>query len=180
MAEQRRKRPGESTFGIIMLVVALVLAWQSYGISGFSALSSPGAFPMAVSAVMVITAAIVVFGDLKRKREVEGPAIVKMRGFAADITPTVIVIFTGFVLAYAALLNTLGFLPTSFVFLFISIQFLYRRSVISSFVIALGALIVIYAVFRLVFQVVLPEGIVPEREIMAWVENLFSGNGEPQ
>jgi hypothetical protein len=37
----------------------------------------------------------------------------------------------------------------------------------------------IYAVFRLIFQVVLPEGIVPEAEIMAWIEQLFSSGEAP-
>ena len=39
---------------------------------------------------------------------------------------------------------------------------------------SVGALLVTYVVFRLVFQVVLPEGIVPEREIIAWIERLFA------
>jgi hypothetical protein len=66
MDSQRRKRPGEDAFGIILLVVSLVLAWQSYKIAGFSALSSPGAFPLAASAAMVIAALIVVIGNLRR------------------------------------------------------------------------------------------------------------------
>ncbi len=80
--------------------------------------------------------------------------------------------------AYAALLGPLGFLPASFLFLFAAIQFLWRRNPGLTLLMAVAALAVAYAVFRLVFQVVLPEGIVPEREIMAWVENLFAGGAE--
>ena len=94
--------------------------------------------------------------------------------FAAQVTPTVVVVFAGFVIGYAALLDVLGFLPASLLFLFVAIHFLHRRHVAFSFAVALGALIAIYVVFRLVFSVVLPEGIVPEREIMAWIERLFS------
>jgi len=179
MAEQRAKRPGESTFGVIMLVVSLVLAWQSYEISGFSALSSPGAFPLAAAAVMVIAAVIVVIGDLRRPHEVDGPLTDKARSFTSDITPSVVVIFAGFVIGYSALLEVLGFLPTSFLFLFAAIHFLHRGSAAFSFVVALASLVAIYIVFRLVFTVVLPEGIVPEREIMAWVEHAFA-SGEAQ
>ena len=36
----------------------------------------------------------------------------------------------------------------------------------------------IYIVFRLVFTVLLPEGIVPEREILAFFRNLMAGGAE--
>lgn len=176
---QRPKRPGEGAFGIIMLLVSVALLWQAYQISGLSALSSPGAFPMAAAAVMVIAALIVVIGDLLRPHETEGGMSHKARDFSAQITPTIVVVFTGFVVGYSALLNTLGFLPTSLLFLFVAIHFLHRGKVAMDFLIAVGSLIIIYVIFRLVFTVVLPEGIVPEREIMAWIEALFS-TGETQ
>ena len=177
MDNERRKQPGEGAFGIILLLVSLIFVWQSYEISGFSALSSPGAFPLAASAVMLIAALIVVIGDLRRSRDTEGRLTDKARLFSAQVTPTVVVVFTGFVIGYSALLNVLGFLPTSFLFLFVAIHFLHRGSVFHSFIVALGSLIVIYVIFRLVFTVVLPEGIVPEREIMAWFGQLF-GSGD--
>lgn len=174
MSEQRSKQPGESTFGVILLLVSLFLLWQSYEISGFSALSSPGAFPMAASFTMVVASVIIVLDNLRRPHQTEGALADKAKSFSEQITPSVIMIFAGFVIGYAALLDTLGFLPASFMFLFAAIHFLHRRSVGYSFVVALFALIAIYALFRLVFKVVLPEGIVPEREIMAWIEGLFT------
>lgn len=176
MADIRRKKPGEGTFGILLLLLALFLLWQAYGISGLTGLSTPGAFPLAAAAAMAIAALVVVIGDLRRPSEDE-PAE-RGRVFFETITPSVIMVFAGFVVAYSAMLDTLGFLPASFLFLFAGIQFLHRRSVAFSFVVALGSLILIYAVFRLVFQVVLPEGIVPEREVMAWFEGLFTGGAE--
>jgi len=175
MLVKRRKRPGESAFGILLLLLSLFFAWQSYGISGFSALSSPGAFPMAVSATMVLAAVIVVIGNLRRKNEVEGGLGASARAFLANVTPGVVLAFTGMVIAYSVLLDPLGFLPASFLFLLVSIHYLHRGSVLFSVVVAVLSLAAIYAVFRLVFKVVLPEGIVPEREIIAWIENLFAG-----
>ena len=71
-------------------------------------------------------------------------------------------------IVYALLLSPLGFLPASFLFLFAGMRLLYPRGGwLRSGIIALGALIVIYVIFRLVFQVILPEGIVPEREILS-------------
>ena len=180
--EQRPKLPGEGVFGIILLLLSLVFVWQSYAISGFSALSSPGAFPLAASAIMAIAALMVVIGDLRRpsvSEDQSSPA--KARSFSAQITPTVVVVFSGLVIAYAALLNVLGFLPSSFLFLFVAIHFLHRGSAAFSLIVTLSALIVIYVIFRLVFTVVLPEGIVPEREIMAQIAHFFGqlfGAGE--
>jgi putative tricarboxylic transport membrane protein len=179
MDEQRRKRPGEGAFGVLMLLLSLVLAWQAYEISGFSSVSSPGAFPMAAAAVMVLAAFIVVIGDLRKPSEAQGTLAQRGQSFSTQITPTAVSVFAGFVIGYATVLDILGFLPASFLFLLAAIHFLHRGSIGFSFGISLLSLFVIYAVFRLIFQVVLPEGIVPEAEIMAWIEQLFSSREAP-
>jgi len=177
MASLRRRKAGERTFGVLLLLLGLFMLWQAYEISGFDGLSTPGAFPLAAAVAMVVASVIVVIGDSKRPPEVEGQIAEQMRSFSTFIAPSVVIIFAGFVVGFAALLDALGFLPASFLFLFAAIHFLHRGSVGFSALVALGSLIVIYALFRLIFQVVLPEGIVPEREIMAWVGNLFSSSG---
>jgi len=176
MSSLRRRKAGERTFGVLLLLLALFMLWQAYDISGFDALSSPGAFPLAAAFAMVVAAVIVVIGDAKRPPEVEGQMAAQMRSFSTFIAPSVVVIFAGFVVGYAALFDAVGFLPASFLFLFAAIHFLHRGSVGFSALVALGSLFVIYALFRLIFQVVLPEGIVPEREILAWIGNLFSSS----
>ncbi|HEU0223137.1 MAG TPA: tripartite tricarboxylate transporter TctB family protein, partial [Paracoccaceae bacterium] len=57
-------------FGGLMVAASLFLFWKSYGIAGFSALSSPGAFPMAASAVMVLASSVA----LVRTFELPAPA----------------------------------------------------------------------------------------------------------
>lgn len=161
------KRLGEDLFGLMFLVFSAGMLWQSYSIAGFSALSSPGAFPMAVSAVMLVASLIVIAGNLRRGRGLDGEPIL----------PSKVALFIGLVAAYAIALGPLGFLPASLLFLFAGMKFLYRGGWIASAIIAVGSLIVIYVVFRLVFQVVLPEGIVPEREWMATIGNFFGSGG---
>lgn len=163
MHDTRLKRPGEDVFGLVFLVLSVGLFWQSYAIAGFSSLSSPGAFPLAASGAMVIAAIVVVAGNLRRGHETSGPAIL----------PAQVAIFVGLVLAYALLLAPLGFLPASFLFLFAGMKLLYRGGWLASAVISVLALAVVYVVFRLVFQVVLPEGVVPEGEWRAAVRGLF-------
>lgn len=167
--ESHPKRRGEDLFGLIFLLVAVLLFWQSYGIAGFSGLSSPGAFPLAASAAMVISAVIVVIGNARRGRVVS----------TEPILPLTIAIFTGMVIVYALLLGPLGFLPASFLFLIAGTKLLYRKSWTFTVLMSLASLIVVYVVFRLVFQVVLPEGIVPESDILASISHIF-GSGEAQ
>jgi putative tricarboxylic transport membrane protein len=166
--ETHEKRRGEDLFNLVVLLVGVVLFWQSYAIAGFSALSSPGAFPLAASAVMVLAALIVVIGNLRRRSTLSDDVIL----------PVTTVAFVGLVVAYAVALVPLGFLPASFLFLLLGTKLLHRRSWLSAFVMALGALVVVYIAFRLVFQVVLPEGVVPERELMARIGNVFSGSAD--
>ncbi len=161
------KRAGEDLFGLLFLVLSVGMLWQSYAIAGFSALSSPGAFPLAASAVMLTASVIVVVGNLRRRRGIDdGPVL-----------PGSVAVFVGLVAVYAVALGPLGFLLASLLFLFAGMKILYRGGWVASAVIALGSLLAIYVVFRIVFQVVLPEGIVPEREWMAAIGNLFSSGG---
>ena len=165
-SETRPRRPGEDVFGLLLLVLAVGLFWQSYEIAGFSALSSPGAFPLAASGTMVIAAVIVVVGNLRaRGRETD----------RTPILPANVTIFAVLLALYALAIEPLGFLPASLAFLFAGTKLLYRGGWIASALVSIGALVVIYVLFRIVFQVVLPEGIVPEGEWLAAVGRLFGG-----
>lgn len=169
MQTPRTKRPGEDIFGLAVLVVSILLLWQSYNISGFSALSSPGAFPMAASAVMVLASLLIVRDNVRRNRSGEG----------RDRTPVMNLtglIFAAMIFAYGVLLEPLGFLLSSFLFLLAGMKLLYRDNILKTLGIVVLALTIIYIVFRLVFQVILPEGIIPEREIMATIGGFFGGS----
>ncbi|AEF53466.1 tripartite tricarboxylate transporter TctB family protein [Marinomonas posidonica] len=160
------RKPGERLFGFLLIIGSVYLFWQSYKISGFSDLSSAGAFPMATAATMLLASCIVFVNTLKL------PATQGM-DFFSHCFPPIVAIIMALILIYAVVLESLGFILSSFIFLFISIQFLYRRSVLTTLAISLLSLIMVYIVFRLVFQVVLPEGIVPERDIIASITALW-------
>lgn len=170
--EERPKRPGETAFALILLGVSVFLLWKAFGISGFSALSSAGAFPLAVSAVMVVTAVMIVVATIRRE-----PA--EKVSFFKAILPPVVVVMTVLIGGYAFLLEPLGFLPTSALFLFLAMVFLRHGKVVSSFGYALAGLAGVYVVFRLVFTVLMPEGVVPERELIAKVERWIEAQTTP-
>ena len=131
-------------------------------------LSSHGALPIGATATMVVASAIIAWKTWQSPKS-------RTETVSKNILPfdvwTGILLITG----YALLLVPLGFLPTSFLFLAIMIKLLSGRSVVFAIWTAALSLLSIYLVFRIVFQVIMPEGIVPEGQIIAAITKLFSG-----
>ncbi|SMX48584.1 tripartite tricarboxylate transporter TctB family protein [Maliponia aquimaris] len=165
------RRPGELGFAVFLFVVSLVLLWNAYGISGFDKLSSPGSIPMATSLVMAVTAGIVLLRTLRLPR-VSSETLMK------DILPPVAILFAALLVGYAMLLKPLGFLPTSVLFLVVAIKVLSRRSWAFTLIVSLGSLVVIWLIFRIVFTVLMPAGIVPEAEFVQLFRDLFGGSAK--
>lgn len=166
----RFRLPGEAVFAGFFLVLSLVMLWSAYGISGFAALSSPGSVPMATTLAMTVAAGLVLAETLKCPSDPQ-------KTIRRDVLPGTILVMAAMLLAYALLLRPLGFLPTSALFLVVSIRILGRRGWTFTLATALGSLVAIYLVFRIVFTVLMPAGIVPEGEILQWIRDLASGGG---
>ncbi len=166
---ERTKRPGETAFAVAMVVLSAVLLWQAWRIAGFTALSSPGAFPMAAAFAMLVSAVVVLLGTLRARPEIG-------MGWR-DVAPPVVIALVAMIALYAVLLVPLGFLPTSLGFLTLAIWFLRRGAPLYALGVSALALIGVYVVFRLVFSVLMPAGIVPEGEILAWIGGLLPGGG---
>ena len=162
------RKLGEVVFAALLTCASAVLMYFAYGISGFEALSAPGSFPIAVSAIMFISGLVILVQTFRIKELTELTTL-------KDLLPASVVVMLVLITAYAFLLQPLGFLPTSFLFLLVAIKVLFKRGILTSTVISVGCLAIIYIVFRLVFSVLMPEGIVPEREILAWFGSLLSG-----
>ena len=94
------------------------------GIAGFEALSSPGAVPMAPTAIMVVACADAVLVSTARRQPN------KTRDAAPAILPMSVVVAIVLIAVYAVLLRPLGFIPTSLLFLTVLVWFLSRRSVL--------------------------------------------------
>ncbi len=166
--EENLRRPGELVFGILMVAGSLILLWSAYGISGFEALSAPGSVPMATTFVMVVSAALVVF------RTAELP-LDRAESIAKDIMPVTVLIFAALLIVYGLLLRPLGFLPTSALFLILAIKVLAKRGWGWTILVSLGSLVLIWLIFRIVFTVLMPAGIVPEAEFIQFFRDLFRG-----
>lgn len=164
------RRPGELGFALFVVAGSLFLLYSAYGISGFSSLSAPGAVPMATTFVMLGTAGIVAWRT-RRQPKIRGETLRR------DILPPIVAVFIGFLVLYGLLLEPLGFVPTTALFLVIAIRSLARWGWGRTLCVALGSLVVIWIVFRVVFTVLLPAGVLPEAEIIQFFRSLVSGGG---
>lgn len=165
-ADQRR--PGELGFALVLCAASLILLYSAYGISGFESLSGAGSVPMATTLVMLISAGIVAMRTA-RLPKVMGETLGK------DILPLMVIVFIGFLIGFGVLLDPLGFVLTSAVFLSVSIKVLSRKGWGYALAVGLGSLIIIWLVFRIVFTVLLPAGVLPEAEFIQFFRNLFAG-----
>ena len=150
------RRPGEAAFAIFLLIVSLVLLQQAYGIAGFSALSSAGVFPMLAAATMVGSIIAVLWQLRKAPAPADEATEGRLARFSRQILPLTVIVFLALTVAYMLALERIGFLISSLAFLFLSIWYLYRRNPLLIAAISVGALAVIYVVFRYAFSVLLP------------------------
>jgi hypothetical protein len=170
MQTKQPRRPGELVFNTALVLGSLYLLWSAYGISGFEALSAPGAVPMVTTGTMLVCGVLILMETLRKDR-ITGEKLER------DILPLPVIVTIAAIAAYALALKPLGFLPTSFVFLTVMIRYLARCSLLRAVILSLVIVALIYLVFRIVFTVLMPPGIVPEGEIIAWVKALFVAKG---
>lgn len=170
MQSKQPRRPGELVFNLLMVLGSLYLLWSAYGISGFEALSAPGAVPMVTTAIMVLCAALIFLETLRKSK-------ITSEKLSRDILPMPVIVTILAITAYALALTSFGFLPTSLIFLTGLICYLTKYSLLRSIILSLLIVALIYLLFRIVFTVLMPPGIVPEAEIIAWLKSLFATQG---
>lgn len=172
--ELDKRRPGELAFAACLLIVSLSLLWSAMGIEnpfGPNGLSSPRSIPVAATSAMALSAALVLLTTVKLPLD-------RAETIARDILPGVVLLFVVFLIVYGLVLRPLGFLPTSALFLIASIKFLAKRSWLWTLSVSLGSLLVIWLIFRIVFTVLMPAGIVPEAEFLQLFRDLSGGGVE--
>ncbi len=166
------RKPGELVFNALMVVASLILLYQAYQITDHHTLSSPAAFPLSATAIMVFFSALNLYQSWKNAAPLHA-----ITTFFTQILPVNVLVMMALIALFAFCLESVGFIPTSLVFLTASLYLFYQKSWWRVLLIASAALLVIYCIFRLVFLVILPEGLVPEGELLAWLHALLSGGG---
>lgn len=156
MKTTRKLRPGENTFIYLLLALSLFILVMAYRISGFKAISSPGAFPMAAGLVMVISVGLVLLGHRRLEKPDAANYADELRLAVKTVFPREFLIYVGIIFVYMLLIVPLHFLPSSFVFLVVSIIVLRGGSLVKSLLISTGTLACIYVIFQFFFRVVMP------------------------
>lgn len=154
MSSPDERKPGEVTFTVLMLAGSAFLLWQAFGISGFQSWSSAGMFPMLAAATMLVTSVLAARHLLRRPvaRDSGLPA------FVAQIAPLQLLGGVGAVAVYMLMLQPLGFLLSSLLFLVLSMRLFGSERWGLNLGVSVASLLAIHLVFSTVFSVVLPKG----------------------
>ncbi|MBG0845577.1 tripartite tricarboxylate transporter TctB family protein [Pseudomonas chengduensis] len=147
---------GERTFCVLLLLASLVMFYLAYQISGFSSVNSPGAFPLGVALVMILSAlkiAVELIG--KAKPDCSG-WLDAFQQFRDTHFPRRTLVFGLLAVAYLAAIQWVSFYVSTFAFLVLSIVYLRGGRVLNAILIAAVLLVLIYLLFSLAFSVYLP------------------------
>lgn len=156
MKKIRKLRAGENAFVLSLMSFSLFILVIAYRISGFSAVSSPGAFPMAAGLVMVIALGFVLFDNRKLENVGITGVLDELRLARKNVLPKDFIIYTGIIICYMLLIQPLHFLPSSFLFLVVSMVVLKGSSPLKAFIISLVSMACVFLVFQYFFRVVMP------------------------
>ena len=154
------RRPGELVFCSAMLLLSATALYLSYRISGFSSWSSAGSMPLGTSLVMFVSSLTIIFRELAKAAPTVAPGHSLAAEFVRQIFPARHLVFVVVLVAYMFLLEPLGFITSSFLYLVISSIVLGERRIAHLLVVNVLSLAAVYLVFQTAFSVVLPAGFV--------------------
>lgn len=155
MSGQSIRRPGELAFICLLVLFSAAALWQAYSISGFTGLSQPGVFPMLAAATMLVSCCFILRDTLRTRSSRESG---HRAAFWRDVLPVRLVVMLAMVGIYLYAMPWLGFVIASGLFLFACFAYLWRKSFLISLILAATSLAAVYFLFRIVFEVVLPQG----------------------
>lgn len=158
MSTLRERRPGEIVFTILLLAGSLFMLWQAYGISKFESITSAGVFPMIATLTMVATGGLILRNTLRCTLAPDAGGRTLAQRFVHELMPAALVTFTAAIAVYMGLLERLGFVVSSYLFLVVGMRLLGSRRWGLNLLVSALALAAIYLVFRTAFSVVLPTG----------------------
>ena len=147
---------GERTFCALLLVFSLAIFYLAYQISGFSSANSPGAFPIGVALVMILSAVKIAFELIGKTRPDCSGWLDAFQQFRRQHFPKAVLIFGLLAVAYLAAIQWASFYVSTFFFLVLSIVYLRNGRVLNAILIAAVLLVLIYLLFSLAFSVYLP------------------------
>ena len=154
----KARLPGETGFCVVILLFSVTFLYLSYKISGFSSWTSAGSLPMGTTLVMTVASIVILFRELAKPAPQLRAAESLTRGFFEQVFPLRHIIFVGVLIVYMFLLEPLGFITDSYLYLIASSVVLGERRWLRLILVNALTLAAVYLVFQTVFSVVLPTG----------------------
>lgn len=155
MTTPKKVPVGERTFCVLLVIFSIAVLYQAYMIAGFSSVSSPGAFPLGISTIMLIAALRVLYELRGKATHGDGWGAAFTR-FRRAHFPRHILVFTLLSVAYLVVIQWVSFYASTFAFLMLSIVYLRRGKVLSALLASTLSVLSIYLLFTLAFSVYLP------------------------
>ena len=149
-------KAGERAFNILLLLLSISILVVAYRISGFESVRSPGAFPMFLGSLLVLSMVVIILGQRHHPRPKTTGNLGETREFFRTHLPLRFIVFTLMTIGYLLLLTPLGFVLATLLFMFCASAYLFRGRWVMSALVTVGATAIIYALFTLLFQVYLP------------------------
>lgn len=150
---QSKQKPGELYIVSLLFITFVLFFYEAFGDNGIlqGELNGPGSISQLIIVVGLIML-VLLFMQFIKKHYKEGTiSQVVQTLFSKDL----IAIIT-FIVLYALLLEKLGFILTSILFLFASMVILEPKKILNKLLISLVTVGTIVVIFRYVFQVLLP------------------------
>jgi hypothetical protein len=139
--------PGEAVFAWAMVLLGVFVCWQAGGIGYFDSPSAAGVFPLAAGLAMTLAALVAAASATRRGARGSGPVL-----------PRDVAAIGVLVLGYMAVLEAVGFITASLLFLLLAIAWLQRGGWLRAALVSAAAVGIVWVVFRLAFRVILPAG----------------------
>lgn len=147
---------GELTFVCLLLALAAGIAVEAWRIAGFGGISSPGAFPLGISAVLLLSGTVILIDALRKPASDASGWLDAARRFCVQHFPRSILVFTALAVAYLASIEWASFYPATFTFLLLSVLYLRRGRPLAALLASGLATGLIWLLFSLAFSVYLP------------------------
>lgn len=154
---KKELKAGEIGLGIILVLFSILAIYESYRISEANlTIASPGAFPMFISIILLVFSIWIGIENYQSKRLKKYSVLEKTKSIASLVLSKDIFLTIAFLIIYAFILEKVGFIISTIMFLWTSISFLTKGKIFKNLGVSILIVASIVLIFNTIFNVVLP------------------------
>lgn len=155
--ETRELKAGEIGLSIILVLFSIFAIYQSYRINGADlTISSPGAFPTFISIMLLIFSIWILVENYRSNIQMKNTIKEKINDIGSLTLSKEILLIIIFIIIYALIIDKIGFVVSTIMFLWISISFLSKEKIFINLGLSILIVAGIVLIFNTIFNVVLP------------------------